>query len=105
MSHVRILFTALWVVAIASLFSACTSPERQAAGQSLAEAFAAATEDGVVTPEEAEHMGALLQAFRDVPSVDWTTIALTVGSSAVMALTGVKLLPDRALVSPFEKKS
>lgn len=76
-----------WLVASAVLL---LLPGCQGAGY---EAFYAVVSDlqrqGVVTPEQAQ---ALIQALQQAAGgIDWGELALSVGSSIVFALTGVRL--------------
>jgi len=60
--------------------------------------------DQVVTPDELEALKVTLRASTEAAQqTDWGALLATAGGTLLSTLLGVKLLPSRALLGPFDR--
>ena len=98
--------TALYVIGcllLTLLFIACASPERQAAQASFADAYNAATSDGVISPDEAKDLAAKWKLVQDSPSdFSWATVGAAAGTALLAVFPMLRYLPNGLIIGKQE---
>lgn len=82
----------LALIAATALFVSCASESQIKATSDLSTAIGAATADGVVTIDEEAVIAEKVEALKDAPGIDWSTVGAALGATALGAFPALRLL-------------